>query len=110
MNMQTLRNKGLTRGGSNVIYNTITKYFKWLIINCVINETWGLYYVFKGEIRGWLHQTLQIKDLHGNAKESFDDLFSIQKVCSRWNFSHESTFVSSKWDGSHVTIEIIDQT
>jgi hypothetical protein len=49
--------------------------------------------------------------LHGNAKESFDDLFSIkkvfvfsQKVCSRWNFSHESTFVGSKWDGSHVTL------
>ncbi len=39
MNMQTFRNKGLARGGSNVIYNTIPKYFKWLIINCVINET-----------------------------------------------------------------------
>jgi len=24
--------------------------------------------------------------------------------------SYESTFVSSKWDGSHVTIKIIDQT
>jgi hypothetical protein len=73
--MQTIRNKGLAMGGSNVIYNTIPKYLKQLIINCVINETWGLYHLFKGEIKGWL----QIKDLHGNAKENFDDLFSIKK-------------------------------
>jgi hypothetical protein len=47
--MQTIKNKGLAMGGSNVIYNTIPKYLKWLIINCVINETWGLYHLFKGE-------------------------------------------------------------
>jgi len=37
--MQTIRKKGLAMGGSNVLYNTIPKYLKWLIINCVINET-----------------------------------------------------------------------
>jgi hypothetical protein len=44
------------------------------------------------EITRWLYQTLHIKDLHGNAKESLDVqrvLIFIQKVYYKWNVFHQ---------------------
>jgi hypothetical protein len=42
----------LARRGSNVIYITIPKSQKWLIVNCVVNDDGGIllgFYIFRGE-------------------------------------------------------------
>jgi len=42
----------MARKRSNVVYNTIPKSRKWLIINCVVNVTRCVllgFYIFKGE-------------------------------------------------------------
>jgi hypothetical protein len=48
-----LTDKGFIKKRSNVVYNTILKLQKWLIINCIINDVrfilLGLS-IFKGEI------------------------------------------------------------
>jgi len=50
-----------------------------------------------------LHQKLHTMDVHGNAKESLDDLyfysrsFYVQETYSRWSFFHQSTLSNSKW-------------
>jgi len=45
------------------------------------------------KVEKWLHQTMQIKNVYGNAKLNVDDKVPIQiipiilqEVCSRWDF------------------------
>jgi hypothetical protein len=90
--------------GSNVVYSTIPKFREWLTINYVVNTKGGVlprFYIFKVKDYKMITSNLQIKNLHGNAKESLDDFFLVKKTLNffenfyfRWSVSYPLTLVS----------------
>jgi hypothetical protein len=79
--VQQVGAKVLTKRGSHIIYNTILKYHKWLIIHCVVNVTRSAllgFYIFKRE--KLKNKKLQSMVVYGDTKECMDDKFYVQRV------------------------------
>ncbi len=79
------------------MYNSILKLKEWLIISCVISvakRVLPTFYVFKGEHLKGLHQNVQVKYLHGNAKKGTDSLLLIQnQLLTFHNALYPSIFI-----------------
>jgi hypothetical protein len=67
----------LVKRGSNQVHNTIPKFWKWLIVNYMINVT--IRVLSRFYIIGSLCQNLQIRGMHGNAKKVWVKCFLFNK-------------------------------